>query len=95
MFNIPELTVDSIQNGKKQFIEKYITDAVLAKSWTEYVDSQTKFLHVAMKTGTTVATSVGKQFMDTKVEKFFNPFSIDWFKAGWDAWVQQSTAKNS
>jgi len=93
MFNIPELMIDSVQNGKKQFINKYITNPELAKAWTEYVDTQTKFLHVSMKTGTTVVTTLGREVMETKVEKIFNPFSIDWMRAGWDAWMQQSVAK--
>ncbi len=95
MFNIPELMIDSVQNGKKQFINKYITNPELAKAWTQYVDTQTEFLHVSIKTGTAVATTMGREFMETKVEKIFNPFSIDWMRAGWDAWMQQSVAKKS
>lgn len=93
MFNIPELVVDSIQNGKKQFIAKYITNPDLARSWTEYVDSQTEFLHVSIRTGTSVLTTIGREVMDTKIEKLFNPYSIDWMKAGWDAWMQQNIKK--
>ena len=93
MFNVPELMVDSVQNGKKQFINKYITNPELARAWTEYVDTQTKFLHVSIKTSTAIATTIGREVMETKVEKIFNPFSIDWFRAGWDAWVQQSNTK--
>ena len=94
MFNIPELMVDSVQNGKKQFINKYITNQELARAWTHYVDSQTDFLHASIKTGTAVMTTVGREVMETKVEKIFNPFSIDWFRAGWDAWTAQSNKKS-
>jgi len=94
MFNIPELMVDSVQNGKKQFINKYITNPELARAWTEYVDTQTKFLHVSIKTGTTVMTTAGREVMETKVEKIFNPFNIDWFIAGWDAWTAQTNKKS-
>jgi hypothetical protein len=94
MFNIPELMVDSVQNGKKQFINKYITNPELARAWTEYVDTQTKFLHVSIKTGTTVMTTAGREVMETKVEKIFNPFNIDWFRAGWDAWTAQTNKKS-
>lgn len=94
MFNIPELTVDAIQNGKKQFINKYIASPELKNAWTDYVNAQTEFLHVSIKTGTTVFTSAGKEMMDTKVEKLFNPFSIDWFRAGWDAWTAQVNKKS-
>lgn len=94
MFNIPELMVDSVQNGKKQFINKYITNPELARAWTSYVDSQTKFLHTSIATGTVVMTTMGREVMETKVEKIFNPFSIDWFRAGWDAWTTQSNKKS-
>lgn len=94
MINMPELAVDSIQNGKKQFIEKYITNPQLKQAWTDYVDAQTKFLHVSIRTATTVATEVGRDMMETRVEKLFNPFSIDWFRAGWDAWTTQSNKKS-
>lgn len=94
MYNIPELTVDAIQNGKKQFINKYITSPDLKHAWTSYVDSQTEFLHVSIKTATTVFTTVGREVMETKVEKIFNPFSIDWFRAGWDAWTAQVNKKS-
>lgn len=95
MYNIPELTVDAVQNGKKQFINKYITNPDLKQAWTNYVDAQTQFLHVSIKTGTTAFTVAGREMMETKVEKLFNPFSIDWMKAGWDAWMQQGAAKKS
>jgi len=94
MYNIPELTVDIVQNGKKQFINKYITNPNLKDAWTNYVDAQTEFLHVSIKTGTTVLTTVGREVMETKVEKIFNPFSIDWFRAGWDAWTTQTNKKS-
>lgn len=94
MFNIPEMTVDAIQNGKKQFIAKYITNPNLKEAWTDYVDAQTEFLHTSIKTGTTVFTTVGREMMETKVERLFNPFSIDWFRAGWDAWATQANKKS-
>ena len=94
MFNIPQLTVDAVQNGKKQFINKYITHSDLQRAWTSYVDAQTEFLHVAIKTGTTVFTTVGKEMMETKVEKLFNPYNIDWFRASWDAWTAQNNKKS-
>lgn len=94
MFNLPVLAVDAIQNGKKQFINKYITNPDMKQAWTNYVDAQTEFLHVSIETGTTVVTTLGRDLMETKVERLFNPFSIDWFKAGWDAWTTQSNKKS-
>lgn len=93
MYNIPELAVDAIQNGKKQFIAKYITKPELKQAWTNYVDAQTEFLHVSIQTGSTIFTTLGREVMETKVEKLFNPFNIDWFRAGWDAWTTQTNKK--
>lgn len=95
MYNISELTIDTIQNGKKQFISKYITDPELSQAWKNYVDTQTVFLHASIKTSTTIMTTLSREIMETKVEKIFNPFSINWMRAGWDAWMQQDTAKKS
>ena len=94
MFNIPELTIDAIQNGKRQFINQYISNESIKNAWTKYVDAQTDFLHQAMKTQTAVFTTVGKEMMETKVEKLFNPFGIDWYKASWDAWTSQVNKKS-
>jgi hypothetical protein len=93
MFQMPTLTVDSIQNGKKEFINTYIKDPDLALAWNTYVDGQTKFCHSAMETVEVTLRHMGKQCMDTKFDKQFNPFSIDWYKSGWDAYVNQNTAQ--
>ena len=81
------LTIDTIQNGKKQFINKYITNPILKKSWTDYVTKQGDFLHTAMETNLNVVSESTKALMEVKVEKMLNPFGIDWFKAGWDAYT--------
>jgi hypothetical protein len=26
--------------------------------------------------------------LNTKIEKMFNPYGLDFFKAGWDAWAE-------
>lgn len=89
MINMPDLVIDSIQNGKKQFIEKHISNSQMKQAWTEYVDAQTNFLHVAIKTSTVVAHEIMTDLMETRIEKLFNPFSIDWIKASLDAWTTQ------
>lgn len=93
MAQMPELIVDSIQNGKKQFIEKYVKNYELKQAWINYVDTQTKFVHAAIKTGSTIGFVLGKELLDTKVQKIVNPLDIDWFKAGWDAWTSHSNKK--
>jgi len=90
MFNMFDLCIDTIQNGKKQFIEQYIKNANLKKSWTKYVDTQGAFLHSALETQLEMTSELTKTFMDTKLEKLYNPFGIDWFQAGWDAYQQNN-----
>ena len=58
MFNAAELAIDLIQNGKKQFINTYITNPALKEAWTDYVNSQTAFLNSVIRTSYTVMTSV-------------------------------------
>jgi hypothetical protein len=90
MLDPVNLTIDAIQNGKKQFIEKYIKNTNLKNSWTKYVDTQSAFLHSAMETNLEMSSELTKTFMDTKLEKLYNPFAIDWFQAGWDAYQQNN-----
>ena len=90
MLDPVNLTIDSIQNGKKQFIEKYIKNPNLKNSWTKYVDTQGAFLHSALETQLEVTSELTKTFMDTKLEKLYYPFGIDWFQAGWDAYQQNN-----
>jgi len=94
MFQMPKVTIDSIQNGKHQFIKKYMHDPELALAWKIYVDEQTKFCHTVVETMDVSMRNATKRLMETKVEKLFNPFGIDWYKAGWDAYVNQNTARD-
>jgi hypothetical protein len=90
MLKQASLTVDTIQNGKKQFINKYIGNPILAKSWHEYVDTQSIFVKAAMETAFETVSEINKAIMDVKIKNIVNPFNIDWFAAGWDALVQQN-----
>jgi len=89
------LTIDTIQNGKKQFIDKYIDNPILNKAWHNYVSKQTAFCQAALETQLEMVSEVSKTLMDTKVRKLVNPFNIDWFGAGWDALVQQNIAETN
>ena len=98
MFNQPELLIDTIQNAKKQWVEKCIRNQDIKNNCNIYIDAQSKFLKTALTVTSGVATVVGYEMLNTKIEKMFNPFGVDFFKAGWDAWVdanKQLYAKNS
>jgi hypothetical protein len=93
MFNQPLLFIDSVQNAKKQFVEKYIRNQDIRNDMIIYIDAQSKFLHSALEATSGIISTCGRELFQTKVEKLFNPFSIDWHKAGWDAWIAQNRAE--
>ena len=88
MFNQPELLVDTIQNAKKQWIEKYVRNTDVKNNLNLFVDAQSKFLKTAIQTTSGILSTVGYEMLNTKIEKMFNPYGIDFFKAGWDAWAE-------
>jgi hypothetical protein len=89
----PEVLVDTIQHGKKQFIKKYMKHPELSQAWNHYVDAQSVFVKQALKTNETTALLVMEKIIGTHGEKLFNPFGIDWFEAGWDAAVKNNLKK--
>ena len=88
MLNQPELLVDTIQNAKKQWVEKYIKNIDVKNNLNIFVDAQSKFLKTAIQTTSGILSTVGHEMLNTKIEKMFNPYGIDFFKAGWDAWAE-------
>jgi hypothetical protein len=89
----PEVLVDTIQHGKKQFIKKYMKHPELSQAWNHYVDAQSVFVKQALKTNETTALLIMEKLIWTHGEKLFNPFGIDWFEAGWDAAVKNNLKK--
>ena len=85
MLNQPELLVDTIQNAKKQWVEKYIKNIDVKNNLNILLDAQSKFLKTAIQTTSGILSTVGYEMLNTKIEKMFNPYGIDFFKAGWDA----------
>ncbi|NBP55778.1 hypothetical protein EBU71_04425 [bacterium] len=88
MFNQPELFIDTVQNAKKQWVEKCVRNDDIKNNCHIYIDAQSKFLKTALTVVGGIATVVGHEMLNTKIEKMFNPFGIDFFKAGWDAWAE-------
>ena len=88
MFNQPELLVDTIQNAKKQWVEKYVKNIDVKNNLNLFVDAQSKFTKTAIQTTSGILSTVGYEMLNTKIEKMFNPYGIDFFKAGWDAWAE-------
>jgi DNA-binding NarL/FixJ family response regulator len=88
-----DIFIDTVQNGKRQFISKYVTDKDLAKTLNDFVDAQTVFSHAVV---TSVKESFGhlnKKITQSKIEEVINPFNIDWVQAGIKAWLDQPATK--
>ena len=69
--------IDTVQNGKHQFIKNYIHNQELADAWTNFVETQATFCHAAVKTS------------DAMFRKMTEPKGVDWLAAGLDSWVKQ------
>jgi len=74
----PEVLVDTIQHGKKQFIKKFMKHPELSQAWNQYVDAQSIFVKQALKTNETTSMLL---------------MEIDWFQAGWDSLVKHNSKK--
>lgn len=71
--------IDTIQNGKHQFIKNYINNQELADVWTNFVETQSIFCHAAVKTTDTMF-------------RLMEPKNVDWLKAGLDSWAKQGNS---
>ena len=49
MFNQPLLFIDSVQNAKLQFVEKFVRHPDLKNDMIIYIDAQSRFLHSAVE----------------------------------------------
>lgn len=56
MFN-PETIIDTIQSGKKQFIESTITDRRFKDELVKLIDTQTEFAKGSVKSSLAIANS--------------------------------------
>jgi len=63
MFNtFAHAAVDTIQNGKKQFVSTFVQHEGISKALNDFVDSQTKYTKSAVDAGIATATSLGLIF---------------------------------
>jgi len=50
--------IDTIQNGKKQFVKTFVTNEVIADSMNQFIDSQADYTKKAVKASTDTATVI-------------------------------------
>ena len=50
--------IDTIQNGKKQFVKTFVTNETIADSMNQFIDSQADYTKKAFKASTDAATCI-------------------------------------
>lgn len=65
MFINQDTIIDSIQAGKKQFVNTFVTDAKFKEELTKLIDAQTKFAKGSVKSSMDIAQAFAKQASDT------------------------------
>ena len=56
-----DATIDAVQNGKKQFVNTFVTNESVKETLNSFVDAQTAYTKSAVKAGTETATSLAKE----------------------------------
>jgi len=70
--------IDTIQNGKKQFVKTFVTNETMATSMNQFVDIQAEYTKKAFKASTDAATALMQEAI--KVTKDASKF--DYVKFG-------------
>lgn len=70
MFN-PEIIIDTIQNGKKQFVNTFVQHDGVKKALNEFVDAQAEYTKSAVKTATEVNAKLITEMTKFDASKFF------------------------
>jgi hypothetical protein len=50
--------IDTVQNGKKQFVKTFVTNEHIAESMNHFIDTQAEYTKKAMKATTDAATEI-------------------------------------
>jgi len=58
-------TIDTIQTGKKMWVNTFVTNEAIAAAMNDFVDAQTEYTKKAVKTGTETATTFANEITKT------------------------------
>ena len=58
-------TIDTIQSGKKMWVNTFVTNKAIAAAMNDFVDAQTEYTKKAVKTGTETATTFAEEVTKT------------------------------
>lgn len=70
MFN-PETFIDTVQNSKKHFVNTFVQHESVKKALNEFVDAQSAYTRIAVKTATEVNSKLVAEASKFDVAKFF------------------------
>jgi hypothetical protein len=70
MFN-PETFIDTVQSGKKQFVNTFVQNDAVKKALNEFVDAQAAYTKAAVKTATEVNAKLVTEMTKFDATKFF------------------------
>lgn len=70
MFN-PETFIDTVQSGKKQFVNTFVQNEAVKKALNEFVDAQSAYTKAAVKTATEVNAKLVAEATKFDAAKFF------------------------
>ena len=70
MFN-PETFIDTVQNGKKQFVNTFVQHEGVKKALNEFVDAQAAYTKAAVKTATEVNAKLVAEVTKFDASKIF------------------------
>ena len=60
--------IDTVQNGKKQFVNTFVQHEGIKKALLDFVDGQTEYTKAAAKVTTDVTTRLAKEVMNSATE---------------------------
>ena len=63
-----DATIDAVQNGKKQFVNTFVTNEAVKATLVDFVDAQTEYTKAAMKAGADTATNLAKELTKSMSE---------------------------
>lgn len=56
-----DTTIDAVQNGKKTFVNTFVTNEAVKTTLNSFVDAQTEYTKAAVKAGADTATTLAKE----------------------------------
>ena len=56
-----DAVIDTVQNGKKQFVNTFVPNETMKEAFNSFVDAQTEYTKAALKANTEAAASVAKE----------------------------------